>query len=228
MTHGVQEQRAEAAKLGIPYWMDDTSYLDLNLSLAQWSWQFFRRNNDYRKFYNDRLGPYFRDETNDDPINDLRKFGVMLAGYPSEMDTNRVGLSVALVTEYRPAPVGSLSTYCHDPLTAIYMIDLRVSIDQQIASIRRDARAKIENKADQLKAFKKDFRAAQENYAKYLRVLDALDVGAKPSDVAAALSSRLGYAGATPQTINDWKTAANRLRQSGYLNLYRLGAAGKK
>lgn len=216
-----QQQRTKAAELGVPFWLEASAYEGLaNLpSLQHWSWQFFRRNDEYRNFYRDRWGPFLRQESNDDPVEDLRKFGVMVAGDPTNMDVNNVGLMVTVLTEYRPAPNGMLSNYKQNPDHVFYQFDLNKSIDDQISMVRRYLRLK----QDELK---REFRAALSLYPKYLRVLDALDVGATQAEIAKVLSpDHSGGASYARQNVQDYKKAANHLRNKDYLALY-LKAAG--
>lgn len=214
------QQRAKAIDLGVPFWLESEAFNGLAKlpSLQHWSWQFFRRNHEYRKFYADRLGPFFREESVDNPVNELQKFGVMLAGDPTNMDVDYIGLTLATLTEYRPAPRGMHSDYTHDPERILYQFDLNKNIDDQLAVVRRDLKLKQNDR-------NREFRASLNRYPEYIRVLDALDVGATQSEIAKVMfPSHSGGVAAARQNVQDFKKAAFRLRDNDYFVLYTKAA----
>jgi len=193
-----------------PDWRNENLYSSLsNLSLSQWAWEFLRRNPQYLKRWEELILPFWDDikqSFDDDALDDSvlfttscpleliqNEFGVRFLGFPSHPSNSRPVYLIGNKSTSRVCLVTSISEsdknlYGIKGAYQLLRVDLTVPIDEQLkiaSKILKRKQIRLLNKSANVT------RPKRFQFIKYVRILDAIDAGARPKDITQYLFQNL-------------------------------------
>lgn len=225
---------------GIPDWKMLAGYPDFKGLRAQWAWEFLRRNDDYRRFYMDKIAAL--DDSDD-------KTGMICEGPEFQEARERFGISDVLPPWLTGAAMGKFlldetviyPIYIYHtpedggmpirrfwpgatPLKVkenelYFRVDLDLPLAPQIARINEHAEFELSSTGRKKRRGAKTARA--ENYVSYLRILDAYETGAKAMEICEIIFPKWKQYSAYERSDKLYQTRkrATHLRDGGYLAL---------
>jgi hypothetical protein len=221
---------------GLPDWQSAEGYPPGDAPITVWAWEFLRRSPAYRTFWAQDCAPYLEE--------------IVTLGISSRMTVlgrNADGKRWPHLDKLRSLFGVDVPNAPHEPHPSIFLAEWirSVSYDERrqkeygaqgihlaeneiayIFDLSRPLKPQFERAlkvAEELQAdlgVPPDFRKRVEKYVTYLRILDALDAGEKPQDIADHLyplvSSDLGRGDRRIETFRDHRDAAEKMRDGGY------------
>jgi hypothetical protein len=173
---------------GLPDWTRTVGYPTVHAPVTVWSWEFLRRSTSYREFWRDKIQPFI---DNDGRINrdakgnwwphheELRvKFGVDMPSPPWERTPAHFTANQIVWI----SSDGQRFSLKKNEIAII--IDLGRPLKRQFVGALKSA--EVEQEYRQIAP--KPTRAQVDQYATYLRILDALEIGETSRKIANLLS----------------------------------------
>jgi hypothetical protein len=220
----------------VPDWRDPAQYPHpRDCSLRQWAWEFLRRNPEYRALWREHIEPFYdptlRYQDQDVgvvgpaygvPADKQAAFMLLPADKQAELGyRHRFGLDSFPPSpddDYPPLFTGTGLRYTAErearmllyPGQIAVVFDLTRSIRRQLAAAKM-----VFDEERKQGGIPEPHRNRIEWFASYLRVLDGVDAGAKPTKIGAMLfpkqskKQRLSY-------VRDYRDAAIKLRDKDY------------
>jgi type VI secretion system activator RovC-like protein len=197
---------------GVPDWHAGGEYPSGKVHNAIWSWEFARRNPEYRHAWKDLRSR--ADSITAAKTVILDRFGFSPPCDPTQTDHRPVYRLPGMRHIHRPQPVQSGKrqfTGELDEHEVAVVFDLTWPLDQQLER----ARSVLELCQSERSMKRGNLRMHKSLFANYLRILDAKDAGATEPEIAGVLFPRLGDSGL--QRVKNHYRAAKSLRDGGYL-----------
>jgi len=211
-----------------PDWRDATQYPDPETtSMAQWAWEFLRRNAEYQKYFVDSVKAMLTSDPSDPTEQELpRKYGLARMVDPAEPFSEKIilrNLGCPHYAWYHPENPATVALTASEPGDVVMKFNVRYPLAAQVKWAKHIL--------ERFRALNKDAgftepidpRAQIRKYPFYLQLLDARAAGVSAREIAKAIVPGADDDEKNPpperaydRPVYDGLDAARKLSREGY------------